>query len=381
MSDNGTKAALSSRTNGAAAGLLSERLKVVKQSLFEGGPGFCQFAINNACNAACDFCSFSLDTLPREDWIFAPLPRAKDAIDILVRHDVRYLVITGGEPMLHPDCFAIIRHAKGRGMVVILVTNGSRLDAPNIQALKESGLSSIIISIDAASAKVHEDNRRLPKVCDKIKKANELLRQVKIQSTASVTMSRLIDDYAQLPDFLKSLGFESVTFSYPLTTLGSSFLGHANSHLVSYTPDELLRAFDEVKKLKRHLHVVNPTASLEEMQRFLRKEPQRFECLGGYKYFYLDWNFLIWRCHYWEEPICSIFEFDDSRRIRDGCTRCMIDCYRDASVMQHVAVSVSDSIAQARQGLWRGAAKSLFTRSNLDSLKSVFEGLNWIARI
>ncbi len=381
MSDNGTLAAPSSRNNGMATGVLSGRLKVVKQTLFEGGPGFCQFAINNACNAACEFCSFSLDALPREDWIFAPLPKAKDAIDVLVRHDVRYLVITGGEPMLHPDCVDIVRHAKVQGMVVILVTNGSRLDATNIHALKESGLSSIIISIDAASVKVHEQNRRLPKVCEKIKKANELLRHVKIQSTASVTMSRLIDDYSQLPGFLRGLGFESVTFSYPLTTLGSSFLGHANSHLVSYTPEELLRAFDEVKKLKRHLHVVNPTASLEEMQRFLRKEPQRFACLGGYKYFYLDWNFLIWRCHYWEQPIGSIFEFDDSRRVRDGCTRCMIDCYRDASVMQHVAVSVSDSIAQARQGMWRGAAKSLFNRNNLASLKSVFEGLGWITRI
>jgi|SRR3990172_9604073 len=381
MRDNGTNASPSSRNNGAATGLLSERLKVIKQSLFEGGPGFCQFAINNACNAACDFCSFSLDALPREDWIFAPLAKSKEAIDILVGHGVRYLVITGGEPMLHPDCFDIVRHAKGRGMVVILVTNGSRLDGTNIHALKDSGLSSIIISIDAASVKTHEENRRLPKVCEKIKKANELLRQLKIQSTASVTMSRLIDDYTLLPAFLKGLGFESVTFSYPLTTLGSSFLGHANSHLVSYTPDELLRVFDEVKKLKRQMHVVNPTASLEEMQRFLRKETQRFECLGGYKYFYLDWNFLIWRCHYWEKPICSIFEFDDSRRIRDGCTRCMIDCYRDASVMQHVAVSVSDSVAQARQGMWRGAAKSLFNRNNLDSLKSVFEGMGWITRI
>jgi MoaA/NifB/PqqE/SkfB family radical SAM enzyme len=381
MSDNATRAAPSSRNNGMATGVLNERLKVVKQTLFEGGPGFCQFAINNACNAACEFCSFSLDALPREGWIFAPLPTAKDAIDILVRHGVRYLVITGGEPMLHPDCVDIVRHAKAQGMVVILVTNGSRLDATNIHALKESGLSSIIISIDAASVKVHEENRRLPKVCEKIKKANELLRHVKIQSTASVTMSRLIDDYSQLPGFLKGLGFESVTFSYPLTTLASSFLGHANSHLVSYTPEELLRAFDEVKKLKRHLHVVNPTASLDEMQRFLRKEPQRFACLGGYKYFYLDWNFFIWRCHYWERPISSIFEFDDSRRVRDGCTRCMIDCYRDASVMQHVAVSVSDSIAQARQGMWRGAAKSLFNRNNLASLKAVFEGVNWITRI
>lgn len=59
----------------------------------------------------------------------------------------------------------------------------------------------------------------------------------------------------------------------------------------------------------------------------------------------------------------------------------MIICYRDASAMQHVAVSVSDSIAQVRRGMWRGAAKSLFNRNNLASLKSVFEGLNWVTRI
>lgn len=381
MSDNGTHRAVSSLNNGAPKGVFRERLRVIKQAVLEGGPGFCQFAINNACNAGCDFCSFSLDKLPRADWVFAPLPQAKEAIDILVRHSVRYLVITGGEPMLHRQLLDIIRHAKSRGMVLILVTNGSLLDERRILDLKESGLSSIIISIDAASVKGHEENRRLPKVCERIKKANLLLKQLKIQSTASVTMSRLIDDYAALPGFLQSLGFESVTFSYPLTTLGSSFLGHADSALVNYAPEELHQAFEEVKRLKRHMHVVNPTASLEEMQRFLRDEPQRFPCLGGYKYFYLDWNFLLWRCHFWEKPICSIFDFDDSRRIRDGCTRCMIDCYRDASVMQQMAVSVSDSLAQARQGQWREAARGVLNRSTFDSLKSVVEGLRWISRI
>jgi MoaA/NifB/PqqE/SkfB family radical SAM enzyme len=266
-------------------------------------------------------------------------------------------------------------------MVIILVTNGSRLTPDSIHALKDSGLSSIVISIDAASARAHEQNRRLPTVCERIRKANGLLKTLRIQTTASVTMSRLIENYADLPAFLRDLGFDSVTFSYPLTTLGSSFLGHAESRLVRFTSEELLQAFEDVKKLKLRMHVVNPTASLEEMQRFVRKEPQRFACLGGYKYFYLDWNLLIWRCHNWESPMGSIFEFDDSQRIRDGCTRCMIDCYRDASLMQHVAVSVSDAIDQARHGMWRSAAHCLFKRTNLDSLKAVFEELRWIARM
>lgn len=360
---------------------LGGRLRSLRQAFMEGGPGFCQFGINNACNAGCEFCSFNIDTLPKSEWRFVPLPEARRAIDILVRHGMRYLVITGGEPMLHPELYAIMAHARSRGMVVMLVTNGSRLNPKSIQALKDNGLSSIIISIDAASAEAHEGNRKLARVCTRIQQANEVLRRLKIQSTASVTMSRLIEDYQALPAFLESLGFSSVTFSYPLTTLGSSFLGYANSGLVTYSTEELLEAFEQVKRLKSRIHVLNPTASIEDMQRFLRKQPQRFSCLGGYKYFYLDWQLMLWRCHYWEKPLCSIFEFDDSYRVRDGCTRCMIDCYRDASVMQHVALAVSDSIDEARHGRLRQAARLLFNRDSLDSIREVAKSMRWIRHI
>jgi MoaA/NifB/PqqE/SkfB family radical SAM enzyme len=36
----------------------------------------------------------------------------------------------------------------------------------------DAGLSSFVISIDAATAQAHEDNRGLPGVCDKIREAN-----------------------------------------------------------------------------------------------------------------------------------------------------------------------------------------------------------------
>ena len=113
-----------------------QRPNLIRQVLAEGGPGFCQFAINNACNAGCEFCSFNLDVLPRKDWIFAPPAKASAAIDILARHGVRYLVLTGGEPMLHPDLYEILDHARRCRMVLILVTNGSRLDSKNIHRLK-----------------------------------------------------------------------------------------------------------------------------------------------------------------------------------------------------------------------------------------------------
>jgi MoaA/NifB/PqqE/SkfB family radical SAM enzyme len=80
--------------------MMGSRLDSIKQIVTDGGPGFCQFAINNACNAGCAFCSFNLETLPKSQWLFAPLEKSIAAINILARHGIRYLVITGGEPML-----------------------------------------------------------------------------------------------------------------------------------------------------------------------------------------------------------------------------------------------------------------------------------------
>ena len=57
--------------------------------------------------------------------------------------------------------------------------------------------------------------------------------------------------------------------------------------------------------------MVNPAESLTEMQRHLRKEPEKFGCLGGHKYFFLDWNLNLYRCHAWDTPMCNIYEFDD----------------------------------------------------------------------
>jgi MoaA/NifB/PqqE/SkfB family radical SAM enzyme len=239
---------------------------------------------------------------------------------------------------LHPDLTDIIGRASGKGMKVMLVSNGGLFKARRIGEYASAGLSSFVISIDAATAQGHEDNRGLPGVCEKIREANREITRRGLISTASVTLSRLLDIDA-LPAFLDDLGFKAVTFSYPLTNLNSSFLGYRDSGVVDFTQDELIALFDKVKALKSRIHVVNPTRSLEEMQRFLRNEPQKFPCLGGFRYFYLDWKLQLWRCHFWERPLCSIYDFDDSKLIRDGCTRCMIDCYRDASTMQHIAVS------------------------------------------
>jgi hypothetical protein len=214
-------------------------------------------------------------------------------------------------------------------------------------------------------------------VCDRIREANRIFADLKLHTTASVTMSRLVD-YDALPDFLTSLGFTSVVFSYPLNYLPGFFLGYADSPLVTYSEEELIEAYGKVKALKKRFRVVNPTLSIEEMQRFVRKEEQKYPCLAGHRFFFLDWQLQLWRCHHWEEPMCSIHEFDSTKLIRDGCTRCMINCYRDSSLLQHVAVSVHDSYEAFKEGRVRDGVRHIAKRTNLDSLKAVSEELSWL---
>ena len=357
--------------------------QLFREVLNHGGPGYLQFAITNICNAKCDFCGFAVDRFDPKQRRSVTLQEARDVIDIARRNHIGYLLFVGGEPLVHKELRAMVRYAAESGIHPMVCTNGSLWTEQNMRDLASDGLSSVIMSIDSHDVVRHEKNRGLPDVCRKIKHANEVFDKLGIQTTASVTASKLIDDYDKLPAFLQELGFRSCTFSYPLTSLASSYLSFSDSSLVSYKTDELIQVFEKIKQMKQRsgFPVVNPTESLTEMQRHLRKQPEKFGCLGGHKYFYLDWNLNLYRCHFWETPMCSIYEFDQSKLIRDGCTRCMIDCYRDPSVLQFVAISASDAWNDLKKGRLLSAAKRVFDSRNVTSLKAVWEDRKWIGKV
>jgi MoaA/NifB/PqqE/SkfB family radical SAM enzyme len=357
--------------------------QLFKEVLDHGGPGYLQFAITNICNADCDFCGFARSKFDPKARRSVTLDEAKRVIDIAVKNHIGYLLFVGGEPMVHRDLRAMTRYCAESGIRPMICTNGGLWNDQNMRDLASDGMSSIIMSIDAHDILKHEKNRGLPDVCKKIKKANEYFGSVGIQTTASITASRLIEDFEKLPPFLETLGFKSCTFSYPLTSLASSYLSFSDSGLVNFSKDELIGLFDKIKRMKHNsgYPVVNPTESLDEMQRHLRGEKEKFGCLGGHKYFYLDWNLDLFRCHAWDKPMCKVWDWDDSKLIRDGCTKCMIDCYRDPSILQHVAISASDAFNNLKKGHIGAAAKNIFDRRNLTSIKAVWEDRKWIGEV
>ncbi len=347
-----------------------------------GGPALCNIAITNACNAKCGFCNFAAGKVQFAHLRYLDAAQFEDALAILRQRDIRYISFFGGEPLLHPELPRLIASAVAQGMGTAVITNGWLLPA-RLDQLAGAGLRTVYISIDAAEIATHEANRHLPGLGERIRRSTQRMAQLGVTALAQVTMSKLITDYAALAPFLRELGFHAVAFSYPQSKrLGSSSLAWSDSSsLVDFTPEELIEAFESVDRLRNIFTVNNPRESVADMKRHLRGEKERFVCYGGYKSFYMDWNYDVWRCDSWSEPMCSVWEFLNTPAVRDGCTACIADCYRDSSVMLHFTVSLGDALDRVAQGRLITAFRHLADRRNLRSANAVAGNLPVMARL
>ncbi len=338
-----------------------------------GGPAICNVSVTNMCNATCDFCNFAHNKgfVTHRGWLDAA--RFEESMAIMKeKANVRFVTFMGGEPLLHPKIIEMVTKATEMGIQPTLVTNGWNLPQ-KLEALALTGLSTLFISIDSDVEALHEKNRGLKGVCDRIRKSTKRLKELNITPIASVAMTRLIQDYAKLGHFLRELGFEAVTFSYPRkAALGSSSLVYSeDSELVDMSKEELIAAFDGAQSVRDIIPVHNPREGIADMRRRLTGEGERFICHAGYKYFYLDWNYDLWRCEDWKAPISKVWDFSPDKMMREVCQSCTTDCYRDASIMLHFSVSLGDSFARLREGKVGAALKSLADRRNLGSIGAI----------
>jgi len=95
------------------------------------------------CNLSCTYCN-------EYDSHSPPVATAElfRRIDRLVELGAGIITLTGGEPLLHPDADAIVRHIRRRGSIATLITNGYLLTRDRIRALNAAGLDHLQISID-----------------------------------------------------------------------------------------------------------------------------------------------------------------------------------------------------------------------------------------
>jgi MoaA/NifB/PqqE/SkfB family radical SAM enzyme len=95
------------------------------------------------CNLSCAYCN-------EYDRVSEPVPTATmlRRLDRLAELRTVMVTISGGEPLMHPDVDAIIAHARRRGMIVAMITNGYYLSRERVHRLNAAGLDFLQVSID-----------------------------------------------------------------------------------------------------------------------------------------------------------------------------------------------------------------------------------------
>ena len=174
------------------------------------------------CNLTCKHCySISADKdFPGE----LSTTEVFGVMDDLKRFRVPVLILSGGEPLLRPDIFDIARRAREMGFYVGLSTNGTLIDAANIDKIAAVGYDYVGISIDGIK-QTHDHFRRLDGAFDASMRGIRLCHARGIKVGMRFTMTQ--DNAAELPQLLTLMEAEGIDKFY-LSHLNYAGRGNIN---------------------------------------------------------------------------------------------------------------------------------------------------------
>lgn len=120
-------------------------------------PRLVALELTGRCNLRCVHCRASASLKEGKDEL--SLEEVKSIIDDIASFSKPILILTGGEPLVRKDIFEIASYASGKGLRVVLGTNGTLITAEIAKKLLDSGVKRASVSIDCAYAEEHDGFR------------------------------------------------------------------------------------------------------------------------------------------------------------------------------------------------------------------------------
>lgn len=134
----------------------------------------------------------------------------KIIIDDLVRFGVAKLSLCGGEPLTHPDFFAIARYASERGLQLSLSTNGTLLHRATAYSLRAIGFTHVEISLDGVGD-THDTFRGQQGAFERAVTAFRNCERVGQKAWLRLNFtSHTIDHLGEILDFVESEGISTI---------------------------------------------------------------------------------------------------------------------------------------------------------------------------
>lgn len=193
--------------------------------------------ITRRCNLKCIHCYSDSDA--REYPGELTWEQSCGVLDDLAQFGVPGVLLSGGEPLIHPRFFDLATYARGRGLRLTLSTNGTLIDREAAQRLKDTGFAYVGISLDGIGA-THDHFRGRQGAFDKTVQAFRHCKAVGQKVGLRLTLSSYnLADLDRILDFIEAEDIDRVCF-YHLVYSGRG------GNIVDVTHEQTRAAVDKI---------------------------------------------------------------------------------------------------------------------------------------
>lgn len=168
-------------------------------------PITCVWEVTMGCNMRCGHCGSSCaeplaDELNTEE--------ALDLCDQIAEMGLRWITLSGGEPLTRKDILKLVKRLSEKGVAVNIITNGWLLEREMVRKLKENGISTVAISIDG-TPEIH-DKIRCKRAFEHARNAFFIMKEFGIHTGAVTTITKQnINILKELKEELINMGVQT----------------------------------------------------------------------------------------------------------------------------------------------------------------------------
>ncbi len=206
-------------------------------------PKWIAWEVTRKCNMNCVHCR-SASSMNSFDSAF-DTAKAKRFIDDVVSFSTPVMVLSGGEPLLRPDLFEIARYGTAQGLRMCIATNGSLVTEEICREMVDADIKMVSLSLDGATADVHDDFRSQPGAYEAVMRSTELFNKHDIPFLINSSFTKR--NQAEIPEVMhlaRKLGARAwYMFMIVPTGRGEDIM------------DELISADDYEELLKWHFEM------------------------------------------------------------------------------------------------------------------------------
>ncbi|MBN2015257.1 radical SAM protein [Candidatus Dojkabacteria bacterium] len=247
--------------------------------------------ITNRCNLNCRYCYYNTGIEKRV------LQEANYYKSLLIINDISKnfdkIIFTGGEPLLYPNLFNLIKKVKEMKLFVQLLTNGVLLEKFSNQILN-SGIDKLSISLDSPITKTNDYLRGSTRVVQKgILKLISNKKQETIIEIQQTLTRKNIDSLEPMLDFCK--GHDLSLWINPVDIKPCSSTEELS--LLNLSENTARKLKENIKKwLKLNQNEKNKIYADSIMALIKMRKPQQKTCNMGINNFVLDPEGNVYPC-------------------------------------------------------------------------------------